>query len=366
MNGPTPHLHNPSTSGGASCPSEVRALLGGEHPAEAERVITAWPGYHPTPLRSAPGLAAMLGLAEVWCKDESGRFGLGSFKALGGAYAVYRLLDAHPPPAAGLSVCAASAGNHGRSVAWAARLFGCPCTIYLPSGTDAARVRSIEALGADVVRVTGTYDETVRRAAADAADRGWTLISDTSDRLDAVVPLTVMRGYTVLAREIVRQWEGREPPTHVVLQCGVGGLAAAVCAHLWERWGSARPRVIVTEPESAACMLESARAGLPSAVGGPLDTVMTCLACGEPSAPAWEVLRRGADDFVAVSDALAREAVELLGLPASLEPPIRTAPSGAAGLAALLAAAREPALTRDLGLGPGSRVLLIVSEGAQE
>lgn len=360
----SPIFHNPQALRGADYPSELRELLDREQAREALATLSSWPGYRESPLRPLPGLAAELSLAEVWAKDESERFGLGSFKALGGAYAVHRLVREQGGAEGGpLTVCSATAGNHGRSVAWGARMFGCRCVVYLPAATARERVDAIAALGAEVVRVPGTYDDAVRRAAADAEANGWRVVSDTSYAGYTEVPLTVMRGYTVMTEEIAARWGDREPPSHLFLQCGVGGLAAAAAAGLWELWGARRPRTVVVEPDRAACMLESAREGRPVHASGDLDTEMSCLACGEVSTVAWEVLRRAAGDFLTVSDEDARRAVRRLQHPEGGDPAIRSAPSGAAGLAGLLRAATDAELRGALGLDADSRVLLFVSEG---
>lgn len=341
-----------------------------------------WPNHKETPLHPLDGVARAIGVGSIFCKDESSRFGLGSFKALGGAYAVFHLLRRHlqgdnvgvsqhalvpgefSSRLKGIRVCAATAGNHGRSVAWGAQRFGCDCTIYIPAGTDGTRAAAIAALGAEVVRVAGGYDHAVRRAATDAATNGWWVVSDTAYSGYTKIPLIVMQGYGVMAEEIVRRWQDPEPPTHVFLQCGVGGLAASVCAHFWGRWGTKRPRCIVVEPEQACCMQLTARAGVPTAVEGSLDTTMSCLACAEVSLSAWDVLDRGADDYLLITDPEAAAAVTLLGEGSHGDPPLQTQPSGAGGLAGLLVASRDPELRDVLDLGPESRVLVIMSEGA--
>ncbi len=375
-------FHNPAAARGEPYPPALSCLLSTVEADRAADVITRWPGYAPTPLRDLPGTAAELGLASIRYKDEGGRFGLGSFKALGGAYAVFRLLERHlrAPDSkvdrerllrggyrdriAEVTVCTATAGNHGRSVAWGAQMFGCRCCVYVPAATAEPRIQAIASHGAEIVRVHGSYDDAVRRAAADAAMHGWWVVSDTSYPGYTEVPLIVMQGYTLLAEEIVQAWPDANPPTHVFLQCGVGGLAAAVCAHLWERWGgNGRPRCVVVEPEAAPCLQRTAMAGRPVRVDGPLDTTMSCLACGEASLLAWEVLERGADHFLTISDAESSAAVELLARGARGDPATPVAPSGAAGFAGLLIASRHPSLRAALQLNPASRALVIGSEG---
>ncbi|WP_454726630.1 MULTISPECIES: diaminopropionate ammonia-lyase [Cupriavidus] len=364
------------------------AILGAPALAAARREIGAWAGYAPTPLTALPALAAALGVAEVRYKDEGSRFGLGSFKALGGAYAVGRLLcrelgrrlgrelaiaDLADPAVrarcAELTVTCATDGNHGRSVAWGARLFGCQCVIYIHATVSEGRKAAIAAFGAEVVRTEGNYDQAVQQADRDARAQGWHVISDTSYPGYMDVPRDVMQGYQVMVAEAVEalpQW-----PTHVFIQAGVGGFAAAVCAYFWEReqegcagGGAARQRpvFVVVEPARAACLMQSARAGAVTAVTGELDTLMAGLACGEVSLLAWEILASGADAFCTIEDEAAVAVMRLLAGPAGGDPAIVAGESAVAGLAAAIAAMQDPAARAALGLGAHSRLLLIGSE----
>ena len=201
-----------------------------------------------------------------------------------------------------ITVCCAADGNHGRAVAWGAARFGCECVIYVHQRVSAGRRRAIEAFGAEVREVPGNYDDSVRRAAADAAANGWFVVSDTSWNGYVDLPRDVMHGYTVMVDEVCDQLEPEAIPTDVFVQGGVGGLAAAVCARLAQRWAGNRPRLVVVEPERAACLYQNARAARPTAVGGELDTVMAGLAAGEVSILAWAILQPGADAFMTVSD----------------------------------------------------------------
>lgn len=339
------------------------AVLSAAGFSAAEREITGWPGYAATPLHRLDGLARQLGLRALWYKDERGRFGLKSFKALGGAYAVRRVLDRQARPAAEVTVTCATDGNHGRSVAWGAQLFGCKCVIFIHETVSAGRAAAIARYGADVVRVQGNYDDAVRHAAAEAARHGWFVVSDTSYEGYRDVPVDVMHGYGVMAAEIVRRLPADEVPTHVFVQVGVGALAAAICASLWLAWGMHRPRFVAVEPDRADCLVRSIEAGRPVAVHGDLDTVMAGLACGEVSELAWEILREGADAAIAVTDDYALTAVRAFAAPRDGDPVIVAGETGGAGLAALLALNDRPEMRAPLGLGADSRVLLLGSEG---
>jgi len=382
MTDATPHtlFPNPRAAGrGIPYGPRQQAVLNRDAFAAARDEISRWPGYAPTPLTALPGLARDLGIAAVWYKDESGRFGLGSFKALGGAYAVFRLLAREIAAAtgetvgaadlaagryrdrvAGITVTCATDGNHGRSVAWGARTFGCRCVIYIHETVSEGRRQAIAAYGAEVVRTPGNYDDSVRRAAEDAERNGWFVVSDTSYEGYVDVPRDVMQGYAVMADEAMAQLPPGVLPTHCFVQAGVGGLAAAICGHFWERWGADRPRFVVVEPEKAACLLASARAGRPTVFPGALDTIMAGLACGEVSLIAWQVLETGADAFMTIPDAAAVAAMRAL---AAGTPPVVAGESGVGGLAGLMAAAADPDARRRLGLDAGSRVILFGSEG---
>ena len=343
----------------------------------AKAEITAWDEYTPTPLRDLPTWAASADVATVRLKDEASRFGLGSFKALGGAYAVANLLSDHlsrtgvtesassADLATGryrsatnaVTVTCATAGNHGRSVAWGASRFHCRCVIFVHATVSQQRVDAIAAYGAEIQRVPGTYDDAVRAAARQAEAEGWLIASDTSWPGYTEVPRDIMQGYRIMADEAADQWEG-PPPTHVFVQGGVGGMAAAVSVHMRLRFDPT-PMPIVVEPDRAACLLASAEQGALTAIPGDLDTVMAGLACGEPSLLAWEELSRSAAAFLAIPDDSAIEATRRLAGQA-----IVAGESGVAGLAGMMLAAKDPAMRSNLRLTPQSRVLLFNTEGA--
>jgi len=370
---------NPACQRDADYGVQRCAILGRDAFATAKAEIQSWPGYQTTPLHALTAVAAQLGVARVDYKDEGGRFGLGSFKALGGAYAVARLLcklsgqqlgrvvtpdELRREPllslAAGITVTSATDGNHGRSVAWGAQLFGCQCVIYIHATVSEGRRCAIAAYGAQVVRTEGNYDDAVRQADRDAQTYGRHVISDTSYPGYMDVPRDVMQGYQIMVDEAVAQM--LQPPTHVFIQGGVGGLPAAVCSYFWERMGSRRPRVVVVEPHAANCLLQSARNGTPTAVHGQLDTMMAGLACGEVSSLAWDILAPGADAFAAIDDAAAIATMRLLANPTAPDPVVVAGESAVAGLAAAIGVAGNIDQRTALGLNAHSRVLVFGTE----
>ncbi len=351
--------------------------------AKAAAEIAGWEGHAPTPLLELDALAGSLGVAKVLYKDEGPRFGLGSFKALGGAYAALLVLQReisaalgrpvssadiregrHAELAARITLVTATDGNHGRSLAWGCRRFGASCRIYIHAEVSAARADAMRALGAEVVRIDGNYDDSVTLAREEAAAHGWFAVSDTSWPGYTEVPRDVMAGYGVMAKEVCDALD--RPPTHAFLQAGVGGLAAAVAAGLRQHWGRESPRIVVVEPELAACLFESARAGSMTDIRIEEETLMAGLSCGAPSALAWEVLAEETSDFLTVPESFVGPAMRLLARPLGRDPKIEAGESAVAGLAALIAAAQSDELRRALGLDGESRVLLIGSEGATD
>jgi diaminopropionate ammonia-lyase len=349
----------------------------------AKREIMAWPGYKPTPLHLLPKLAARVGIDAILYKDEAERFGLGSFKALGGAYAVFKLLrksireqknatassldltsGRYADLTSRITVTCATDGNHGRSVAWGAHTFGCRCVIYIPETVSVGRCQAIAAYGAEIRRFTGTYDDGVRRAAVDAAAQGWMVVSDTAYEGYTDVPRDVMQGYSLMVEEALRQTSA--VPSHVFVQGGVGGLAAGVCSYLWERYGAARPYFVIVEPEKADCFYRSAVAGRPTPAEGALDTIMAGLACGEVSPLAWRILETGADAFMTIDDEAAVDCMRLLADGRFGDDPVVAGESAVAGLAGLLVASADADARARLDLHPDSRVLVFGTEGATD
>ncbi len=330
--------------------------------AEAKLAIEAWPGYAPTPLRSLAGLAARLGLGAIHLKDEGERFGLKSFKALGGAYAVDRLVASHGKDIT--VTCATDGSNHGRSVAWGAERAGCRCVIYVHEHVSQGRADAIAAFGAEIRRQGRNYMESVRQAAADAVSNGWFVVSDTSYPGYTEIPKDVMAGYGVMAEEAIDVLV--DAPDFVFLQGGVGGLAAAVIARMRHAYGANGPTFIIVEPDRAACLLASAKANMPADVLIHEETVMAGLSCGEPSLVAWEVVKAGATWFMTIPDHAAETVMRWLARPQTGDPPLVIGESGVAGLAGLIALAATPDLRARIGLSKASRAVVFGTEGATD
>jgi diaminopropionate ammonia-lyase len=353
--------------------SQVQGLFRDADYRDVHEYYAAHPERVPTPLRLLPALADQLGLGSFAVKDESSRDGLNAFKILGVRYAVHKLGD--DVSVRGL-VCA-TAGNHGRAVARVAHDKKVPCTVFLPAARSAAagahdaelrtRTARVEAMrldGATVIEVDGSYEVAVRAAAAHAASIGATVVSDTAWPGYDEIPRWIMAGYTQLFEEAAGQWDRR--PDVMFVQGGVGGLVCAALNWCAWRFGADGPKVIACEPDEAACLLESAEAGCAVTVAGPLATIMAGLRCAEPSPAAWPSIRDGAAAFISISDAVALEAVERLRHPSGRDPSIESGPSGACGVAAVLAVMQDPelaAVRSALRLDETAHVFAVVTEG---
>jgi len=344
------------------------------------------PGYEMTPLKRLTGLSARLGLGSIWVKDESARWRLNAFKALGGSFAIYRFIcqkagrsqlsfedlmsDEIRGSLGDITFTSATDGNHGKGLAWAARKLNFPCIIYVHKHTSQARIAAIAEYGAEVRVVDGNYDDAVRQCERDARANGWYVISDTSWPGYEDVPMWVMQGYTTLLAETQEQFaaQGIVKPTHIFLQAGVGAFAAAVIAFYKKLFGAAAPISVVVEPRAADCIYHSVRIddGDPHSVTGDLNTIMAGLACGDPSPLAWQILKSCADFFVTAPDYVAAKGMRMYGVPLKGDPVVISGESGAVTLGVLpfiMNYEGSAALKERLQLNETSRVLLINTEG---
>ena len=386
MEGPLRYHLNPTRL----YPGEGAGLdvLGPAEAGRARRFHAGFAQYAPPPLVSLPHLAASLGLGTIRVKDESKRFGLNAFKVLGASYAMGRYLaerlgrsiDEVTPtelcsPAMSqllgpITFVSATDGNHGRAVAWTAQQLGKKAVIYMPKGSDPVRLENIRSHGAEASITDLNYDDAVRLAWRMAQENGWIMVQDTAWENYEAIPTWIMQGYAALAVEALEQWRAEEggPPTHLFLQAGVGAFAAGVLGYMASALGSALPVTVIVEPHAADCIYRSARAGdgQPHAVTGDLATLMAGLACGEPCTVGWPILRDYASAYLSCPDYMAANGMRLYAAPRGGDAPIVSGESGAASLGALDGVMRSPSLASlrgALSLGPGSRVLLISTEG---
>jgi diaminopropionate ammonia-lyase len=361
-------------------PNVATALAGADPTRDPLAFHRRLPGYAPSSLREAPGIARDLGLDRLWIKDESERMGLPAFKILGASWAVYRALvekltergEAESgsfawttlddlarrlDPLKPLTLTCATDGNHGRAVARMARLIGLGAHIFVPADMAPARQAAIAGEGARVSVVDGTYDDAVARSAEAATDRDL-VISDTSWPGYEDVPRWVIEGYSTIFWEVEDELRrrGESGPDIVAVQIGVGALAAAVVRHYRRPDAERRPFILGVEPTHAACVLASMEAGRIVQIPGPHDSIMSGLNCGLPSAIAWPLVSHGTDGFIAIDDERAREGMRALAAEG-----IVAGECGAAGLAGLTTWLRSFG-----GAGTGCRALVISTEGATD
>jgi diaminopropionate ammonia-lyase len=361
----------------------MQAVLNQQAFAAAKAEISSWPGYEPTPLISGPAMARAHSVGSAACKHEGYRFGIGSFKPTGPTYAMLKVLKAAVQRAAGTQVSTAdlvarryeeitgnivvsapTSGNHGRALAWGAQTFGCRAVLYMNDGVSAGREAAIAAYGGQVVRVSGAYEDVVQRLHTDAAAQGHIIVGDGGTRDYPDVPRHIMQGYALVADELLEQTRDA-PLTHLFVPGGGGILAAACCAHLWDRLGARRPKVVVVEPEASRCLQASAMAVHAVQVAA-ATSVMDGLVVEKPSAEAWPLLAEGAYAFLTVSDNAAVEAMRAAATPANGEPALVIGDTGSAAWAGFVTASQDHTMRQQLGLDEHSRVAFLATENATD
>ena len=365
-------------------PGDDAAFLRKENLLHALRFHSSFPMYAPTPLVNLDCSAESMGLGAIYVKDESKRFGLNAFKALGGSYAVGRILAQHlgkdiseldyAQLSSGetrsrlgeLCFITATDGNHGRGLAWTATRFGHRSVVYMPAGSKSVRLENIRLAGADAQITTYNYDDTVRLARLHSEENGWILVQDTAWEGYEEIPAWIMQGYGTMGLEAVSQLPQR--PTHIFLQAGVGSMAAAMAGLFADIYPDAPPKVIIVESNAADCIFRTAEAsdGQLHFVGGEMNTIMAGLACGEPCSIAWKVLSQCADHFISCPDSAAKRGMRLLGNPLGSDEAITSGESGAACFGCLAEIMTSPELENircALGLDSSSRVLCFSTEG---
>ncbi len=340
------------------------------------------PGYAPTPLVNVPLLANRLGVGKIWIKNEANRFGMPSFKILGTSWALYRALverlgtDVEPwnsleelasrfTPLRPLTLVTATDGNHGQAVAHLAALLDFQAHIFVPRDMAESRINAIKQEGAMITLVNGTYDDAVKRAATQEGERSLVL-SDTSWPGYERIPRWVIEGYATILQEVdeeLSRWQQRGPDL-VVVQIGVGALAAAVVQHYRRPAVPSHVKIVGIEPTSAACALTSMKAGRIVSLTDPPQSIMAGLNCGTPSLIAWPLISTGIDFFVAIEDEWAKLGMHdlaMIGLVAG-----ETGAAGFGGLAALLTGPSSQTMASALGVDTSTRVLVICTEGATD
>jgi len=324
---------------------------------DAYSSISKWEGYTPTPLISLNKLSKELNLNKIYYKDENKRFDLKSFKALGGAYAVEKVTKGNND----IIVATATAGNHGRSVAWGARRLGLKCKIFISEFVSDARGQAMTNLGADVTKVKGNYEQSLIECIKQSTENNWQIIQDVAWKEYMKVPIYTMAGYTVMMKEIIDQINS-EKISHIILQAGVGGMAGAMVAGI-ARYLDNVPVTLVVEPDSAACVLESIRTGKIEKVDIQRESLMGGMSCGEVSLVPWEILKNSVKHCISLPDDDIAKTMKLLGNSGFSDEPIIAGENSAPGVISLIASCEDHNLKQKLKLDENSNVLVIGCEG---
>ena len=319
--------------------------------------ISNWKGYSPTPLIELNKLSKELNLNKIFYKDENKRFDLKSFKALGGAYAVEKVSKGNKE----IVVATATAGNHGRSVAWGAKRLGLKCKIFISEFVSDARGQAMADLGADVVKVKGNYEKSLIECIKQSTENNWQIVQDVAWKDYMIVPKFTMAGYTVMMKEIVAQIN-QNRISHIILQAGVGGMAGAMIAGV-ARYLENIPITIVVEPDSAACVMESIRAGKIKKIDIKRESLMGGMSCGEVSLVPWEILKNSVKYCISLPDDDIAKTMKLLGNGSFSEEKIIAGENSAPGVISLITSCEDEKIKEKLQLNKDSNVLLIGCEG---
>ena len=337
--------------------NQILNSLSEEEIDDAYSSISKWEGYSSTPLLSLNKLAKELNLNNIFYKDENKRFNLKSFKALGGAYAVEKITKGNKD----IVVATATAGNHGRSVAWGARRLGLKCKIFISEFVSDARGQAMADLGADVVKVKGNYEKSLMECIKQSTKNNWQIVQDVAWKDYMLVPKYTMAGYTVMMKEIVDQLKN-EKITHVILQAGVGGMAGAMVAGI-ARYLDNVPTTIVVEPDSAACVMESIKSGKIEKIDIKRESLMGGMSCGEVSLVPWEILKNSVKHCISLPDDDIAKTMRLLGNSSFSDEKIIAGENSAPGVISLISSCEDQNIKEKLKLNNNSNVLLIGCEG---
>ena len=324
---------------------------------EAYLTISKWKNYKPTPLLFLNKLSKELNLNKIFYKDESKRFGLKSFKALGGAYAVEKVTKGNK----NIIVSTATAGNHGRSVAWGARRFGLKCKIFISEYVSGARCKAMEDLGANVLKVKGNYEKSLIECIKQSTENNWQIVQDVAWKDYMLVPKLTMAGYSVMMKEIVDKINDEEI-SHIFLQAGVGGMAGAMVAGV-ARYLKNVPKIIVVEPDSAACVMESIKTGKIEKINVVRESLMGGMSCGEPSLVPWEILKKSVNYCISLPDEDIARTMKLLGNGNFSDEKIIAGENSAPGVISLIASCNDEKIKNKIDLNSNSNILLIGCEG---
>ena len=335
---------------------KILKVLSSEDIDEAYKKISNWKNYYPTPLISLNKLSKKLNLNNIFYKDESKRFGLKSFKALGGAYAVEKVSDGKN----NITISTATAGNHGRSVAWGSQRLGLKCKIFISEFVSEYRANEMKKLGADVIRVRGNYEASLNECLDQSKKNDWQIVQDVAWENYEKVPKLTMAGYSVMIKEITTQTD--QYITHVFLQAGVGGMAAGAVAGI-AKYFKKIPKIVIVEPESADCVLQSIENGSIKKIDIKKESIMGGMSCGEVSLVPWKILKNSVDLCMSISDDQIAKTVAMLANSKFADEKIVGGECSAPGVISLIASCNNNDVKKKLDINMNSNILLIGCEG---
>jgi len=336
---------------------EILKILSSEDIDEAYRTISSWNSYLSTPLISLNKLNEKLKLNNIFYKDESKRFHLKSFKALGGAYAVEKIIKGNDKKV----ISTATAGNHGRSVAWGSQKNGLKCKIFISEFVSESRAEVMRNFGADVIRVKGNYEDSLNECIKQSNQNNWQIVQDVAWEDYKLVPKLTMAGYSVMMKEISEQIKN-EKISHVILQAGVGGMAAAMVAGI-ARYLNYIPQIIIVEPDSAACVLASIKTGKIEKISIDKESIMGGMSCGEVSLVPWEILKNSVHFCVTVSDDYVSKTVKSLANREFSDEKIVGGECSTPGVTSLIGLSNDYEIRKKINFNEESNVLLFGCEG---
>ena len=337
--------------------NDILNILTEEDIDEAYKIISDWENYAPTPLLLLDKLSAELKLKRIFYKDESKRFHLKSFKALGGSYAVEKITKGNKE----IVISTATAGNHGRSVAWGSKKLGLKCKIFISEYVSETRADAMRGFGADVIRVKGNYEDSLNECIKQSNQNNWQIVQDVAWKNYMLVPKLTMAGYSVMMKEISEQINNQKV-SHIILQAGVGGMAAAMVAGL-ARYLNHVPQIIIVEPDSAACVLASINTGKIEKISIEKESIMGGMSCGEVSLVPWQILKKSVNYCVTVSDDYISKTIKYLANCELSYEKIIGGECSTPGIISLIGLCNDAKIRKKINLNEDSNVLLFGCEG---
>ncbi len=339
--------------------SKILKILNSDLLEDAYKTISKWRKYQPTPLENLSKLSKELGLKNIFYKDESKRFGLKSFKALGGAYAVEKITKGKK----NITVSTATAGNHGKSVAWGAKNLGLNCKIFISENVSETRAEEMRNLNAEVIRVKGNYEDSLNFCKEESKKNDWEIIQDVAWPDYELVPKLTMAGYSTIIKEISVQTN--EYITHIFLQAGVGGMAAGLVAGVANYFKKV-PKIIIVEPENANCVMQSIENNTPTSVDIKKESIMGGMSCGEVSLVPWQILKNSVNNCVSVSDKFVSQTVAMLADKIVCDVSIEGGECSTPGITSLISCCNNDETKTALEINENSNILLIGCEGSAD